>query len=77
MLTTQITQMYLPDTLYFLLSCAARSVARSLFSAHILFIDRDKRHEANFNRTPNDSETLQFLHTPPTSAGPGSAQLTC
>lgn len=59
-LTTQITQMYLPDTFCFLPRCRSciylppapppppyRSPSST---ARILFIDRDKRHEANFKR---------------------------
>lgn len=57
-LTTQITQMYLADTFYFLQRC------RVLFPAHILFIDRDKRHEANFRRTANDIAAIPYPVTP-------------
>lgn len=59
-LTTQITQMYLADTFYFLHPRHCRCRCRVLFSAHILFIDRDKRHEANFKRTTNDILAIPY-----------------
>lgn len=63
-LTTQITQMYLADTFYFLHPRHCRCRCRVLFSAHILFIDRDKRHEANFKRTTNDIPAIPHPRDP-------------